>query len=341
MRDERKGKSIRLNSQSSSERPASRSEFDLINRLRYRADGGHSTGKGSASSLIPHPSSLITGIGDDAAVLRNHAGLDSLVTADLLVEDVDFRRATTTPRLLGHKALAVSLSDIAAMGGRPRWALVSVGVPRDVWESDFLDEFYEGFYALALGHGVTLVGGDVSRTPERVVVDSVVMGEAARGRAVLRSGARPGDRIFVTGALGGAAAGLQLLEAGARLSTRPRQSRAGPRERLLLRHLRPTPRVAWGQLLGEKRLAAAMIDLSDGLSSDLSHLCRESGVGARIDAASIPVDPLIRKARASTTDDLSLALNGGEDFELLFTVHPRRAARLPGEIDGVTITDIG
>ncbi|HEY0077012.1 MAG TPA: thiamine-phosphate kinase [Pyrinomonadaceae bacterium] len=324
----------------------------------------------SDSSLITHHSSLITGIGDDAAVLRQaRAASDTLITADLLVEDIDFRRTTTPPFLLGHKALAVSLSDIAAMGARPRWALLSIGLPADVWESSFLKEFYEGWHALADEHGVRLIGGDVSRTPERIVVDSVVLGEAARGRAVLRSGARAGDRIYVTGTLGGSAAGLQLLERGTRPSANlmrrlrasaepsstkiasspsdvsaPSSARARPalaRERLLLRHLRPTPRISCGLMLGQSRLATSMIDLSDGLSSDLAHLCRESRVGARLDAALIPFDPSIEQARLSRADPLSLALDGGEDFELLFTISPRRAARLPKELEGVPLTQIG
>ncbi|MGB7925682.1 MAG: thiamine-phosphate kinase [Pyrinomonadaceae bacterium] len=311
------------------------SEFDFINRIRRRALKQHHTAKDSDSSLC-------LGIGDDAAVVRQFSGRESVITADLLVEDVDFRRDTIPARLLGHKALAVSLSDIAAMGARPRWALLSVGVPRDIWRSRFLEEFYEGFFALASEHGVTLIGGDVSRTPDRIVIDSIVLGEAARGRAVLRSGAQAGDHIFVTGTLGGSAAGLRLIEGGARLLKRAsRRREAQATERLLLRHLRPQPRVEWGAALGRARLATAMIDISDGLSSDLAHLCRESKVGALLEASRIPVDPLIAQVRASDIDPLSLALHGGEDFELLFTVRPRSLARLPQEIDGARITYIG
>ncbi|MDQ2856326.1 MAG: AIR synthase related protein, partial [Acidobacteriota bacterium] len=143
-----------------------RSEFDFIKAIRDRARRRNPPSKDTAtSSFIPHPSSLLFGLGDDAAVIRETAGRNSLVTADLLIEDIDFHRDTTTPVLLGHKALAVSLSDIAAMGGRPRWALLSLGIPHDIWNSDFLDEFYEGFFTLADRFGVSLVGGDVSRTP--------------------------------------------------------------------------------------------------------------------------------------------------------------------------------
>ncbi|HEX8472893.1 MAG TPA: thiamine-phosphate kinase [Pyrinomonadaceae bacterium] len=344
---------------SSRRRAVARSEFDFIKRIRQQALQRqtlrpHEAREPSASSRRLHYSSLLCGIGDDAAVIRGRAGHDSLITADLLVEDIDFRRATTVPYLLGQKALAVSLSDIAAMGARPRWALLSIGVPPDIWDSNFLEKFYEGFYALADQHSVTLVGGDLSRTTERIVIDSIVVGEAPRGRAVLRSGARRGDRIFVTGALGGSAAGLQLLESGARLKrssvlknrrkvspTVQKHSLSGAREKLMLRHLCPSPRVDWGLLLGEQKLASAMIDLSDGFSSDLAHMCRESGVGALIDAARLPVNPLIEQARSESFDASRLALDGGEDYELLFTVRPRNAARLPDEIGGVRATEIG
>jgi thiamine-monophosphate kinase len=230
---------------------------------------------------------------------------------------------------------------------------MSVGLPLEIWETPFIDDFYEGFFALASRHEVSLVGGDVSRTPERIVVDSVLLGEAAPGRAILRAGARPGDHIFVTGTLGGSAAGLRLLSRGARLNERgasmnaskmndrARSSEARAVERLLLRHLRPEARVEWGALLGARQLATAMIDLSDGLSSDLSHLCRESRVGARIEASRVPVNPFIHQLRDDDFEPLALALDGGEDFELLFTVSPRDLKRLPDEVCGVPVTYIG
>ena len=227
------------------------------------------------------------------------------------------------------------------MGARPRWALLSIGVPREVWRSRFLEHFYEGFFALAEQYEVTLIGGDVSRTPEHIVIDSTVIGEVGRNRAVRRAGAQPGDYIFVTGALGGAAAGMRLLDGGARPARGNRARAPNAVQQLLLRHLCPTPRVAWGILLGEKRLATAMLDISDGLSSDLRHLCRESGVGAELEASRIPIDPLIARVRGQNWDARSLALHGGEDFELLFTVRPRQVARLPKEIGGVPVTHIG
>lgn len=326
---------------SNTRRNPSRSEFEFINRLRERAAKGSPGAKNRSSNKLLS-SSLLTGIGDDAAVIKQAAARDLVISADLLVEDVDFRRRYAPPHLLGHKALAVSLSDIAAMGARPRYALISTGVPPRIWRTQFVDEFYSGFFALAEKHGVKLIGGDVSRTPDRLVIDSIIIGEAVRGRAVLREGARPGDHIFVTGALGGASAGLQLLEDGARLSLKTaRTDAARAKQRLLLRQLKPEPRAAWGALLGEERLATAMIDISDGLSSDLAHLCRASNVGARIISSFIPVDPFVTQLRGREFDALAFALGGGEDFELLFTVRPRRAKRLPAVLENVPVTYIG
>jgi thiamine-monophosphate kinase len=334
---------------------SSRGEFDFINRIRRRALKEHNLiqrreAEDSPSVFILPSSDLLYGIGDDAAIIEQSGRGETVVSADLLVEEIDFRLETMPPRLLGHKALAVSLSDIAAMGARPRWSLLSIGIPREIWKTPFVDDFYDGFFALAARHKVSLIGGDVSRTPERIVVDSIVIGEAARGRAILRGGARPGDHIFVTGTLGGSAAGLRLLSRGARLMRgnvpRPSKSRARSSEgraveELLLRHLRPQARVEWGELLGAKRLATAMIDLSDGLSSDLQHLCRESRVGAFIEAARVPVNSLISQLRDEDFDPLALALDGGEDFELLFTVSPRDLKRLPREVSGVPVTYLG
>ena len=315
-------------------------EFDFINKIR-----GLAQERGA-------PSGLLRGIGDDAAVLKSVADSDVVVSTDLLVEDVDFRRDTTPPSLLGHKALAVSLSDLAAMGARPRWALLSLGVPNDVWDSGFVDHFYDGFFELAKRYGVHLIGGDISRTTDKIVIDSIAIGECLSEREVFRSGAKAGDQIFVTGFLGDAAAGLRLIERGARLSgpttqkaipsNRTESGERHPIDHLLLRQLQPEPRVGWGLLLGEQRLATAMIDLSDGLSSDLNHLCDESKVGALVDAASIPIDPLVKELSGRRAlDPLMLALHGGEDFELLFTVTPENVAKLPTRVDGISLTCIG
>ncbi len=309
-------------------------EFDFIARIRALAHEREAPG-------------LVRGIGDDAAVLKSPAGRDVVVTTDLLVEDIDFQRNSTEPHLLGHKALAVSLSDIAAMGARPRWSLLSLGVPETIWKSNTLEDFYQGYFQLARRYGVTLVGGDVSRTPDKIVIDSFVMGETAERGAVLRSGARPGDQIFVTGFLGDAAAGLRLLARGARphRDTTPDLGHTGEAhaiDRLLLRQLQPEPRVGWGLQVGTQKLATAMIDISDGLSSDLNHLCRESGVGALIDASQIPIDPLVVELSGRRAlDPLMLALHGGEDFELLFTVAPEDVAKLPKRVDGVPLSCIG
>ncbi|HEX3279584.1 MAG TPA: thiamine-phosphate kinase, partial [Pyrinomonadaceae bacterium] len=298
----------------------------------------------SPSVLSTQHSALIQGIGDDAAVIRYQAGRDLVVTTDLLIEEVDFGRDTTTPELLGHKALAVSLSDIAAMGARARWGLVSIGLPPDVWDAGFAERLYDGYFSLAGQFGVELAGGDVSRTTEKIVIDSMLIGECDSGRAVLRRGAEPGDQIFVTGFLGDAAAGLRLIERGARVHavSGPRRLEEHSSDRLLLRQLRPDPRVGWGILLGEQRLATAMIDISDGLSSDLNHLCKESNVGAVIDAARLPIDQVVTEiCGRRALDPLMLALHGGEDFELLFTVKPENVSKLPKRVDGVPVTCIG
>jgi thiamine-monophosphate kinase len=315
-------------------------EFDFIKRIRRLASE-----RGGASGLV-------RGIGDDAAVLKSFAGSDVVVSTDLLVEDVDFQRHTTQPDLLGHKALAVSLSDIAAMGARPRWALLSIGVPEDIWNSGFMDGFYSGFFKLAKRYDVGLIGGDVSRTGDKIVIDSIVLGETAKAGALFRSGAEPGDQIFVTGFLGDAAAGLRLIERGAQLhqraTTDPSSSDSAferdphSLDYLLLRQLQPEPRVGWGLLLGDQQLATAMIDISDGLSSDLNHLCTESEVGAVIDAAAIPINPLVTELTGRRAlDPLMLALHGGEDFELLFTVNSTNVNKIPRRVDGVPVTRIG
>src|SRR5689334_18482466 len=328
MKDEHEQPASQRHAQSSS----SKSEFDFIASLRQRV---------TASALKKE--SLIAGIGDDAAVFRSSTGKETVITADLLVEDIDFRRTTTPPFLLGHKALAVSLSDIAAMGARPLWSLVSIGVPEDIWQTEFVDHFYDGLLKLANQYGVQLIGGDTSRTNESIVVDSVVAGECATASAVMRSGASAGDQIFVTGSLGAAAAGLRLIERGAHLAEQNLADEDSQKlDHVLIRQLRPEPRVGWGIVLGEERLATAMIDLSDGLSSDLNRVCEAGGVGALIDSALLPIDNrVVELCGRRALDPLQLALHGGEDFELLFTVKPADVARMPKRVDGVEIKRIG
>ena len=299
-----------------------RSEFEFIDTLRRRFGDG---------------------IGDDCAVLRGTPGNETVITTDLLIEDIDFRRTTAPALLLGHKALAVSLSDIAAMGARPRWSLISIGVPEDVWQTDFVDQFYEGLASLAHKYDVQVIGGDTSRTPEKLVIDSIVLGECRANRAVKRAGARPGDHIFVTGSLGGAAAGLRLIERGAHLAEQNFADDDSQKiDHVLLRQLRPEPRTGWGIVLGDEQLATSMIDVSDGLSSDLNHLCTASGVGAAIESSLLPIDTrVVELCGRRALDPLQLALHGGEDFELVFTVRPENVARLPRRVDGVEITRIG
>ena len=280
-----------------------RSEFDFINYIKERHQ--------------------LKAIGDDCAVVPKDSLSDQLFTVDLLIENIDFRLGWTAPKMLGHKALAVSLSDIAAMGGTPKNALLSLGVPDSLWKTSFLDEFYEGWNSLAGEIGVELVGGDISKASE-LVIDSFVIGEVAKGKALLRSGAKPGDLIFVTGELGGASLGLLLLENG----TRPGGNVEEILQNAVLRQLKPMPQINIGKLLSKKELATAAIDLSDGISSDLAHICEASGVGAEIDASKLPI------ARGAT---LEMALNGGEDFELLFTVPPERRS----EAEQLGVVEIG
>jgi len=260
---------------------------------------------------------VVRGIGDDCAVLRPRAGQQLLVTTDLCVENVHFRREWRPAKSIGHRCLARGLSDIAAMGGTPLACFLSLGLPQKLSQK-WADNFLHGLQALARRFHVQLAGGDISSASE-IIADIVVLGEVPTGKAVLRSGARAGDRIYVTGALGGSAAVLKQLFAGKKMKA----IKSNP-------HFFPEPRIPAGRWLQQHGLATAMIDLSDGLSVDLAHICEESGVSAQISAANIPV------AKGS---NLELALHGGEAYELLFTVPPR--GKLPGRIAGVLVTKIG
>jgi len=254
---------------------------------------------------------LILGIGDDAAVIRGARG-SFLLTTDLLIEDVHFTASLHPPRCLGRKSLNVNLSDIAAMGGVPRFALLGLVLQKGL-EKAWLREFFGGLKDAAEESGVALIGGDISAA-KRIVVSITIIGEA--DTFISRSGGRPGDLIFVSGYLGDAAAGLRLLRGGCRLGQNRRA------DHLLRAFLDPLPQIALGRALSRHKAANAMIDTSDGLSVDLLHLCEESGTGAEIDLARLPLSPSIR---ALEKKPAGLALHGGEDYQLLFAVSPGKA----------------
>lgn len=266
---------------------------------------------------------IVRGIGDDCAILRVPPGHELLVTTDLSLEGIHFRRDWHPAESVGHRCLTRGLSDIAAMGGEPLAAFLSLAVPPQLPQS-WIGEFIRGFMRLAKKFRIMLAGGDTAESPKGILADIVVVGSVPRAKAVLRSGARPGDRIFASGELGGAAAAVLRMNTGGGKVNASR----------FPRHFYPEPRIALGQILRDKKLATAMIDTSDGLSTDLSHICEESGVGAEIDAALLP------RARVGTKPvGLDLALHGGEDYELLFTVPKRK--HVPSLLAGVRLTEIG
>jgi thiamine-monophosphate kinase len=260
---------------------------------------------------------MVRGIGDDCAILRLASGHHLLVTTDLSIEDVHFRRKWHPAQSVGHRCLARGLSDMAAMGGEPLACFLSLGLPASLPQR-WVDEFFHGFERLARRFRVPLAGGDISAA-RKITADIVVAGQVPAGKAILRSGARPGDRIYVTGELGASASVLKKLAAGQRIP--PAAGRS---------HFYPEPRLPVARWLRQKKLATAMIDLSDGLSVDLGHICDESQVSASVNTGSIPI------ARGA---NLELALNGGEDYELLFTARSR--TRIPARVAGVKITEIG
>ena len=276
------------------------------------------------------------GIGDDCAILRAKPGDEIAVTTDLSLDGRHFRLGWHPAESIGHRALARGLSDLAAMGARPLAAFLSLGLPRDLTSASgrqkpWIERFYQGLLALADAHKTPLAGGDLSESP-LALADVVLVGAVPIGRALLRSSARPGDALYVTGRLGGASAGLlQLSDLAAK---RPESTRAlripqsaGPD---LRPHLYPQPRIEQGLWLQRRGMATAAIDISDGLSTDVSHLCEESGVAAVIDADVLPIAP------GATLDQ---ALHGGEDYELLFTA--AAAQRFPRSIGGIPIVRIG
>jgi thiamine-monophosphate kinase len=293
-------------------------ERGLIKRLRGR---------------IPPPGpDVLLGIGDDAAAVAWEGGT-LLLTTDTLLEGIHFRRSTATLREIGAKALAVNVSDIAAMGGEPRYALLALALPPTLAVGD-VDELYAGLLETAERHGVTLVGGDTCAAPGGVVLSVTLVGRVA-GAPLRRSGARPGDAILVTGTLGAAAAGLAVLERG------PGAVPPALAETVVRPHRVPTPRVAESGVIRASGWATAMIDLSDGLATDLGHIAAESGVGARIDVDALPLSDGTRAiAGALGADPVGWALSGGEDYELLFTAAAEHAAELARTVAAETGTPV-
>jgi len=293
------------------------SELQLIERVRRKFP---SAGKG-----------LRVGIGDDSAVLKPRTDAEWVVTTDAFLENIHFLRKAHPPRDVGYKALARATSDIAAMGARPRYFLMSLGLP-PLCTGAWLDGFLDGMASAARRFGLTLAGGDTT-SYLKILVNLTVIGEIEQGRAILRSGARPGDLICVSGTLGEAELGWRLVQAGLH-----KKKRYG---KLLIKHFHPEPRLELGRWLVANRCATSMIDTSDGLSTDLRHICDASGVGARLFEEKIPVVDVPLELQRAGLDPLQLALHGGEDYELLFTIPKEMAARLPKKIGGVAVTVIG
>jgi thiamine-monophosphate kinase len=275
------------------------SEKGIIERIRQQTKSGSGE--------------LLLGIGDDCAVIKRGSGFVELVTTDTLIEKVHFDLAWHPPELLGRKAASVNLSDVAAMGGRPRYCLLSLALPVDFTEA-WLDQFMAGFMAALTEHETLLIGGDTVKSESGYAISVTVMGEAPEAEILLRSVARPGDLIMVSGPLGNAAAGLEICRRGLV------DENDGWRE-LIAAHLDPAPETALGRTLAASGLVNAMMDLSDGLATDLAHLCSESGVAAEIDGSSLPIADNLRDAAESLgCDPMLWALSGGEDYRLLFTV---------------------
>jgi thiamine-monophosphate kinase len=277
------------------------------------------------------------GIGDDCAILRLPPECEVLVTTDLTLENRHFRRDAHPPESVGHRCLARGLSDLAAMGATPVAAFLSLALPGPMLASasgrTWITRFFHGLRALAQLHDVPLAGGDTSESPGgkqgMILADIVLVGSAPKGKALRRAGASPGDTLYVTGNLGGAAVELASV-LGRKRTVRTTSTDDHP-------HLFPEPRLDVGEALLRRRLATACLDLSDGLSTDLAHLCQASNVSAEIEQAALPVHPLARALEPAAA--LKAALHGGEDYELLFTAPA--SVRLPSSLAGVPITRIG
>jgi thiamine-monophosphate kinase len=313
--------------------PRASGELALIDHIRARAS---SIGRGGALRL---------GIGDDCAILAPPRGHEILVTTDMSLERRHFRRDWHPAQSIGHRTLARGLSDLAAMGARPLAAFLSLALPRSAADdAAWLDGFLDGLLALAAASKTPLAGGDTAESPSgHILADIVLLGSAPTGKALRRSGARPGDRLFITGTLGGAAAELAGLatqhentggDASKNASAARRKNADSSIEHP---HLYPQARLAAGQALLRRNLATACIDISDGLSTDLAHLCDASNVAAEIDAARLPIHPLARALGQPAAQ--AAALHGGEDYELLFTAPPD--GFIPRALAGVPVTCIG
>jgi thiamine-monophosphate kinase len=274
---------------------------------------------------------LRVGVGDDAAVMRPKRGVEWVITTDAFLEYVHFLMRAHPPEAVGYKALARATSDLAAMGARPLYFLLSVALPASC-TGKWFDSFLEGMARAARGFGLVLAGGDTTKS-DLAAINLTIVGEVQSGQTVLRSGARPGNLICVSGRLGEAELGLQLL---LRNSHKTRKWKP-----LLQKHLYPQPRLDLGRWLAKPGRATAMIDMSDGLSTDLKHLCEASGVGARVLSTKIPKVAVPSHLQKIGLDPLRLALEGGEDYELLFTVPKLFAKHLPRLFRGVPITVIG
>lgn len=284
-------------------------EFSLIDRLTRQ--------------MKRYDDSVLVGIGDDAAAFRTPGGKFMLTTCDMLVEGQHFLLEWIRPEQLGHKALAVSLSDIAAMGGAPRYALVSVGWPAQM-DLEYAEGIYRGMGDLAASSGVSMIGGDTVSAPQ-LILDVMVIGEMET-KPITRSGAVPGHVFAVTGSLGAAAAGLALLKSGSAVQDHV----------LLQAHLMPQPRIREAALLLEAGPPSAMIDISDGLASEIHHICENSGVGAAIKLEDIPVtDKTMGLAKTLKASALDWALYGGEDYELLVTLSEQQAATVKNKLAGI------
>ena len=287
---------------------------------------------------VSMPSWVVVGPGDDAAVIRPERGSFDVLTTDAQVEGIHFDRRFVPPDAIGHRALAVNLSDLAAMGASPRAALLSLVLPSSLAVGDF-EQLVDGVLAVGAAYRVTLIGGNITQTDGPLTVDITAIGSAKPRKILNRAGARPGDAVYVTGALGQAAIGLQRLQAAGRIGP------DGPSDPCVVRYLKPQPRVRAGMLLGRNRAASSCMDVSDGLADCVRQVAETSGVGITLDAAAIPVPPEVREAQERRgRDPLEAALSGGDDYELFFTVRPAHRGRLRSvcqHLGDLPITRIG